>query len=90
VSNCDGFVLQFRPKLYLLFTSTRLSLNQISLGLLSITLSNAGSFQLKLYFYKEFLIMKGATASHRKCGCIMNKISVKHCVLKIAFLELSS
>jgi len=33
VSNCDRFVLQFRPKFYLLFTSTRLSLNQISLGL---------------------------------------------------------
>jgi len=25
--------------------------------------SNADSFQLKLYFYEEFLIMKGATAS---------------------------
>jgi len=33
VSNRDRFVLQFRPKLYLLFTSTRLPFNQISLGL---------------------------------------------------------
>jgi len=33
--------------------------------------SNAGSFQLKLYFYKEFLIMQGATASLRNCGHII-------------------
>jgi len=30
--------------------------------------SNAGSFKLKLYFYEEFLIMKGMTASLRNCG----------------------
>jgi len=33
VSSRDGFVLQFQPKFYLLFTPTRLPLNQISLGL---------------------------------------------------------
>jgi len=35
--------------------------------------SYADSFPLKLYFYKEFLIMKGATASLRNCGRIICK-----------------
>jgi len=30
-----------------------------------------GSFELQLYFYDEFLIMKGATASLRYCGRIV-------------------
>jgi len=30
--------------------------------------SNADSFQLKLYFYREFLIMKGTTVSFKNCG----------------------
>jgi len=34
-------------------------------------LLNAGSFQLKLYFYEEFLIMKGVIASLRNCGRII-------------------
>jgi len=33
--------------------------------------SNVGLFLLKLYFYKEFLILKGATASLRKCRRII-------------------
>jgi len=33
VSNRDRVVLQFQPKFYLLFTPTRLLLNQMSLGL---------------------------------------------------------
>jgi len=40
---------------------------------LSIQPSHAGSFPLKLYFYEEFLIMKGATASLRNCGHIICK-----------------
>jgi len=66
LSNHDRFVLQFRPKFYLLFTPTRLSINEISVGL-SIMPSNVGSFKLKLYFYEEFLIMKRTTVSLRDC-----------------------
>jgi len=33
--------------------------------------SNAVSFPLKLYFYNEFLILKGLTASLRNCHHII-------------------
>jgi len=33
--------------------------------------SNVGSFLLKLYFYKQLLILKGATVSLRTCGHII-------------------
>jgi len=68
-----------------------LPLNQISLGLPQRPAKQCGSFPLKLYFYEEFLIMKGVAASLRNC-CLpyLNKISVKHCISKLAFLELSN
>jgi len=52
--------------------------------------SNAGSFQLKLYFYKEFLIMKGMTASLRNCGQIILTKYRSSVVFQKCFLELSS
>ena len=52
VSNRDRFVLQFRSKFYLLFTSTRLTPNQISSAFFSVTRSNASSFQLKAIFVR--------------------------------------
>jgi len=70
--------LQIRPKFYLLFTPTWLSLNQMKLkALLSVTPSNVGSFQLKLYICEKLW-------SH-----YLNKVWVKHCILKIAFSTLS-
>jgi len=36
-----------------------------------VTPSNVGSFALKLYFYKQLLILKGATASLRNCGSVI-------------------
>jgi len=33
--------------------------------------SIVSSFQLKLYFYDEYLIMKGVTPSLRNCGWII-------------------
>jgi len=33
--------------------------------------SNVGLFPLKLYFYKQLLILKGATASLKNCGRII-------------------
>jgi len=36
--------------------------------LLSVTPSNVGSFPLKLYFYKQLLILKGVTASLKNRG----------------------
>jgi len=41
-----------------------------SLGFLSVTPNNVGSFPLKLYFYKQLLILKSATASLKNCGHI--------------------
>jgi len=65
------FFLQFQPNCFLLFTPTRLSQKEIVKAFLSVMPSNAGSFQLKPYFYEEFLIMKGVTASLRNCGCVI-------------------
>jgi len=33
--------------------------------------SNVGLFPLKLYFYKQLLILKGMTASLKSCGRII-------------------
>jgi len=53
-----------------LFCSFRLNLSAVYtdlVGLLSVMPSKAGSFPLKLYFYEEFLILKGAIASLGNC-----------------------
>jgi len=47
-----------------------IGLNKI-LAYFSATPSNAGLFPLKLYFYKEFLSLKGTTASLRNCRRII-------------------
>jgi len=41
------------------------------LTFLGVTPSNVGSFPLKLYFYKQLLRLKGATASLKDCGRII-------------------
>jgi len=33
--------------------------------------SNVGLFPVKLYVYKQFLILKSATAGLKNCGCII-------------------
>ena len=38
------------------------------MAFLTVTSCNVSLFQLKLYFYREFLMIKGATASVRNCG----------------------
>jgi len=41
--------------------------------------SNKGSFPLTLYFYEEYLILKGATASLRNCSHIICRIVASRC-----------
>jgi len=36
-----------------------------------VTPSNASSFPLKLYFYKQLLILKGVTVSVKDCGHVI-------------------
>jgi len=81
VSNRDRFVLQFRPKFYVLFTPARLSPNTKVWAFLRFTPrpSNPASLQLKLprgrnirsQILRGKLILKGATASFRNCGRII-------------------
>jgi len=52
--------------------------------------SNVGSFPLKVYFYKQLLILKGATVCLKLWLHYLNYSSVKRRVSKRAFSELNS